>query len=53
MLASKKKLEVCGSKIVTIQLKTVNVKIVGRTTLVETLFDVLFVLISNFVQLVL
>ena len=30
-----------------------NVKIVGRTTSVETPFDVLFMLIFNFVQVVL
>ena len=33
--------------------KTVIVEIVGRTTLVETPFDVLFMLIFDFVQVVL
>ena len=35
------------------RVKTVNVKIVGRTTSVETPFDVLLMLTLNFVQVVL
>ena len=34
-------------------MKTVNVKIVGRATSVETTLDVLFMLIFNFVEVVL